>query len=135
MTLLRWICVGYVFALGFAAVLNYIPGITDAEGRSFGIFSLDIYDDALHLFSAAWAGIAAWMSHKASKNFLFYFGALYLGDGLLGLITGSGYLDLGIISNGFVSLPFTFKIFANTPHIALGGVALFSALFLDRKPA
>ena len=56
MTLLRWICVGYVFALGFAAALNYIPGITDEEGRSFGIFALDIYDDALHLFSAAWAG-------------------------------------------------------------------------------
>ena len=69
MTLLRWICVGYVFALGFAAALNYIPGLTDAEGRAFGIFALDIYDDALHLFSAAWAGIAAWMSHKAAKAF------------------------------------------------------------------
>ena len=135
MTLLRCICVGYVFALGFAAALNYIPGITDSEGRSFGIFALDIYDDALHLFSAAWAGIAAWMSHKAAKAFLTYFGALYFGDGLLGLITGSGYLDLGLLNYGWQALDFTFKIYANTPHLALGGFALISAFFLDREQA
>jgi hypothetical protein len=133
MTMLRWICVGYVFALGFAAALNYIPGITDEQGRSFGIFALDIYDDALHLGSAAWAAIAAWLSHRASRNFLLYFGALYFGDGLLGLITGSGYLDLGIINYGWQDLDFSFKILANTPHLALGGFALISALFLDKK--
>ena len=54
---------------------------------------------------------------------------------LLGLITGSGYLDLGIINYGWQQLDFTFKIFANTPHIVLGGVALFSALFFDRTSA
>ncbi len=133
MTLLRWIALGYIPALAFAGSLNYIPGLTDDQGRSFGIFALDIYDDALHIGSAVWAGIAAFLSHKAAKNFLFYFGILYLGDGLLGLVTGSGYLDLGIINYGWQNLDFMFKIYANTPHIVLGGVALFSALFLDRK--
>ena len=132
MTLSQKIASGLAVALACAGSLNYVPGLTDAEGRSFGIFALDIYDDALHFASAAWAGIAAWISHKAAKNFLFYFGALYFADGLMGLITGSGYLDLGIINYGWQDLDFSFKILANLPHLALGGIALGSALFVDR---
>lgn len=135
MTLLRKITWGYVLALGFAAALNYIPGLTDEQGRSFGIFALDIYDDMLHLVSAIWAAIAAWTSHKASRIFLQYFGALYLLDGLMGLVTGSGYLDLGIINFGIQSLPFMFKVFANTPHIVLGGFAVLSIWLFDRREA
>jgi hypothetical protein len=133
MTLLRWIAYGYVAALGFAAALNYIPGLTDAEGRAFGIFALDIYDDMLHVASAIWALLAAWTSHRAARLFLQYFGALYLLDGVMGLITGSGYLDLGIINYGIQDLPFTFKIFANTPHIVLGGFALLAVWLFDRQ--
>ena len=48
-------------------------------------------------------------------------------------MTGSGYLDLGIINYGFVDLPFSFKIMANLPHLGLGGVAVISALFVERK--
>lgn len=132
MTLLRWISAGYMIALLITAGLNYVPGLTDDQGRAFGIFALDIYDDLLHLFSAIWAGTAAFISHKASRNFLFYFGLLYLADGVMGLITGSGYLDLGIINYGWVDLDFTFKIFANLPHIGLGGIALLSSLLLNR---
>ena len=133
MTSSQKIASGLAVALAFAGSLNYVPGLTDAEGRSFGIFALDIYDDALHFASAAWAGIAAWISHKAAKDFLFYFGALYFADGLMGLITGSGYLDLGIINYGWQDLDFSFKILANLPHLALGGIALGSALFVDRN--
>jgi hypothetical protein len=135
MTVLRWIAAAYVFALLFAACLNYIPGLTDDQGRAFGIFALDIYDDTLHLVSATWAAIAAWMSHRAARTFLLYFGLLYLFDGLMGLVTGSGYLDLGILNYGFQDLPLTFKVYANTPHIVLGGFALFSAVFLNRDAA
>ena len=133
MTKLRWIAVSFSLALLFAASLNYIPGLTDSQGRSFGIFALDIYDDLLHLFSAIWAGAAAYYSQKATRTFLTYFGILYFGDGFLGLMTGSGYLDLGIINYGFVDLPFSFKIMANLPHLGLGGVAVISALFVERK--
>lgn len=65
---------------------------------------------------------------RAARNFLLIFGALYLADGLMGLAVGSGYLDLGIINNGVLDLPFTFKIMANAPHILLGGVALWAGL-------
>jgi hypothetical protein len=132
MTLLRIISFGYFIALTIAASLNYIPGLTDENGLSFGIFALDIYDDGLHIMSALWALIAGITSHRASKIFLMAFGALYLADGVMGLAFGSGYLDLGIINNGILDLPFGFKIFANLPHIALGGFAVLAAKFLDR---
>ncbi len=133
MTLLRKISLGYFVALMIAAALNYIPGLTDDQGLAFGIFALDIFDDALHAASALWALIAGLTSHRASKIFLTVFGALYLGDGTLGLITGSGYLDFGIFNNGVLDLPFGFKIMANLPHIALGGIALLSSRFLDNR--
>lgn len=133
MTALRWISFGFMISLLIAAGLNYVPGITDADGRAFGVFALDIYDDLLHLFSAIWAGAAAFLSHRASRNFLLYFGLLYFADGLMGLVTGSGYLDLGIINYGWVDLPFGFKILANLPHLGLGGIALLSVALLNRE--
>lgn len=125
---LRTIAFVYMLILLGAASLNYIPGITDAEGRAFGIFALDIYDDGLHLASALWAGIAAAMSSRATRVFLLGFGTLYFSDGLLGLAAGSGYLDLGIVNHGVLDLPFGFKILANLPHLGLGGFAIFSGL-------
>jgi hypothetical protein len=134
MTTVRKIAFAYAAILLVVAGLNYIPGLTDSEGRAFGIFALDIYDDLLHLASALWAGTAAFLSTRAARSFLLYFGILYLGDGLLGLATGSGYLDLGIINYGIQDLPFGFRILANLPHISLGGIAVLSAI-LCRKEA
>jgi len=130
MDIIRLIAVGYAAALTVAAALNYVPGLTDAEGRAFGIFALDIYDDLLHLASAAWAAVAAFWSRSASVTFLKLFGTLYGLDGLLGLVTGSGYLDLGILIHGVQNLPFGFKIMANLPHLALGGFAVLAGFFL-----
>ncbi len=129
----RKMSLGFFVILLFAAALNYIPGVTDADGVAFGIFALDIFDDALHAASATWALVAAILSARAAKLFLLIFGALYLGDGLLGLATGSGYLDFGIFTYGIQDLPLGFKVLANTPHIGLGGIALLSGLFLGRE--
>lgn len=133
MSIIRWIAAGYAIALAFAGLLNYFPGLTDAQGRAFGIFALDIYDDMLHFGSAAWAATAAFISRRASVLFFQIFGTLYLLDGLLGLVTGSGYLDLGILIYGVQDLPFGFKILANLPHIFLGGFAAFTGFFLARR--
>jgi len=125
---LRRIAFVYMVILLAAASLNYIPGLTDAEGRAFGVFALDIFDDALHVASALWAGIAAATSSRASRIFLRYFGLLYFADGLLCLAAGSGYLDLGIVHHGVIHLPLAFKILANLPHIGGGAFAIFSSV-------
>jgi hypothetical protein len=124
---LQRIAMGYAVMLLGAAALNYIPGLTDKEGRAFGIFALDLFDDLLHLGSALWALVAGLASHRWARHFLTWFGALYLGDGLLGLITGSGYLDAGIIRYGVQDFDLLFRILANAPHLLLGGVALLSS--------
>jgi uncharacterized protein DUF4383 len=129
---LRILAAFFAIALLGAAATNYIPGLTDAQGRAFGIFALDIYDDLLHLASATWAALAALMGRNSSRFFLRAFGLLYLADGLMGLVTGSGYLDLGIIINGVQTLPFMFKVMANTPHILLGSIGVIGGFFLGR---
>lgn len=129
MSLLQKIALAYFVALMGAASLNYIPGLTDADGLAFGIFALDIFDDALHVASALWALVAGLLSHRAARSFLLIFGALYLGDGVFGFFTGYGYLDLGIFTNASLGPSFTlFRVLANLPHLALGGFALFAGL-------
>lgn len=134
MTIHQKIALGYFVVLLGAASLNQIPGVTDADGVAFGVFALDLFDDALHAASAAWALAAALVSARAARTFLVLFGALYLGDGALGLATGSGYLDFGIFTYGVQDLDFGFRILANLPHIALGGIALASGIWLGRRP-
>jgi len=125
---LRWIALAYMVMLLAAASLNYVPGLTDDEGRAFGVFALDVFDDLLHVVSALWALAGATVSSRAAQVFLRYFGLLYFVDGLLGLATGSGFLDLGIVRFGVLDLPFSFKILANLPHIGAGGFAIFASV-------
>lgn len=125
MTRHQKICLFYAAALLSAALLNYIPGLTDEHGRAFGIFALDIYDDALHFASALWALVAALRSRQAARSFLLIFGIAYFGDGLLGLLTGYGFLDLGVFTNQLLGMDFSLvRIAANLPHLALGGFAI-----------
>jgi Domain of unknown function (DUF4383) len=114
----------YAALLIGVTVLGWIPALADANGRLFGIFRLTWYNDLLHLGSAAWALGATIVGEASAVLFLRVFGALYLADGLMGLAIGSRYLDLGIVFYGVRDLPLAFKIFANTPHIVLGAVAL-----------
>jgi hypothetical protein len=124
----------YALALILVTVLGWIPALADANGRLFGIFRLTWYNDALHLSSAAWAVVAALRSGRASLVFLLVFGALYLSDGLMGLLIGSGYLDLGVVFYGVRDLPWEFKALANGPHIVMGAVALAAGLAWRRAP-
>ena len=125
MTFARKLSLFYFVALMFAAALNYIPGLTDENGLAFGIFALDIYDDALHVASALWALAAGLVSHNAARRFLVLFGLAYLADGVFGFFTGYGFLDLGIFTNASLGLEFSIvRVLANLPHVALGGLAL-----------
>ena len=123
------------FALFVLVVaIGYVPGLEDDAGRLFGLFTLDLYDDSLHLASGLWAGIAAWWSAAAARSYFRLFGPLYFLDGLLGLGVGSGYLDGGIFLYGPLGLPLAVRFFANLPHLLIGGIAIWVGFRLARPP-
>jgi hypothetical protein len=130
---LRVLAVVYAVLFAFVTSLNYIPGLTDSQGRTFGLFELDLFDDALHAASGLWAALAAWRSSRATIVFFRVFGTLYCLDGLLGLATGSGYLDFGIFVNGMLDLPLVTRVLMNLPHIAIGGFAALTGFVLSRR--
>lgn len=124
-------------ALLFAAATDYIPAFMDSEGRVFGLFQLDIYKDALHVASGLWA-LAAASTRRSAIFFLRVFGTLYFLDGIMGVFTGSGYLDLSIFIDGIRDVSPTIKILSSLPHLGLGafGIAVgWSPWQTDRGPA
>ena len=125
----------WAYALLFVGVtaLGNIPAFLDDQGNLFGLFKLQWWDDALHLGSGLWAAIAAWMSYNASRTYFRIFGPLYFLDGVLGLLTGSGYLDLGIILHGPMAMPLQTRIAMNVPHIMIGGVAVLVGYALAKR--
>jgi hypothetical protein len=104
MTLIQKLAVAYAFLFFGVVAIGYIPAFNDANGNLFGLFSLQWYDDLLHAFSGVWALAAAFISHRQAVFYFKLFGSVYLFDGVLGLVTGSGCLDAGIFINGFRSL-------------------------------
>ena len=128
---------GWGYALLFVGVtaLGYVPPFHDQQGYLFGLFKLEWWDDALHLGSGIWAAIAAWKSYEATRIYFRIFGPLYMFDGVCGLLTGMGYLDLGIFLHGPMSLPLETRIAANLPHIAIGGIATIVGYVLARRSA
>lgn len=128
---------GFLYFLGFILVvaIGYVPAFHDSDGNLFGLFKLDLYDDSLHLASGIWAGIAAWLSYGAARLYFRLFGPLYFADGVLGLFTGSGYLDGGIFLYGPLDLSLMTRIFANLPHLLIGGIAIWVGYKLAARPA
>jgi len=124
-----WVYAAMFFVLGS---LRHIPFINDANGVTLGIFSLQWYDDLLHYASGVWAAIAAWRSFKDSVFYFKLFGFIYGLDGVLGFFTGQGYLDAGIFIHGYTPLSWSFKFFANIPHIFIGSVAVFTGFYLSK---
>ncbi len=134
MTSEQRLCLVYGAILLAAAAINYVPGLTDADGLAFGVFALDPFDDALHLASALWALAAGLWSRPAARLFLILFGAAYLGDGLLGILTGWGFLDFAVFTNPSLGPALSaLRIAANLPHIVLGGLALTVGIVSARR--
>jgi hypothetical protein len=110
-------------ALLFAAATDYIPAFSDPEGRVFGLFHLDIYKDALHAASGLWA-LASALSRRSAVFFLRVFGTLYFLDGVMGVFTGSGYLDLSILIDGIRDVSPMIKFLSSVPHLGLGAFGI-----------
>jgi hypothetical protein len=135
MDLIRGLAWLYFLLFMSVVALDFVPAFADADGRLFGLFTLDFYDNSLHAASGIWAAVAAWHSRAWSVFYFRLFGILYFFDGVLGLFTGSGYLDFGIFIYGVLDLPLMTRILANLPHLALGGFAIYAGFVLSRRPA
>ena len=136
MSLIQKLAIVYALLFFVVVAIGYIPAFNDANGNLFGLFSLQWYDDLLHAFSGVWALAAAFISHRQAVFYFKLFGSVYLFDGVLGLITGSGCLDAGIFINGFRSfddIEFPTRFFANAPHLAIGGFAVFVGFWLSKR--
>lgn len=136
MTLIRKLAFAYAAMFLLVVGIGYVPAFIDEQGNLFGLFSLQWYDDLLHAFSGVWAGVAGYLSHSASVLYFRLFGSVYLFDGILGLVTGSGCLDGGIFIDGFRSLndvELPVRFFANAPHLAIGGFAVLVGFWLTRR--
>ncbi len=125
-----------IYCIGFMLVVavGHVPQFLDADGNLFGLFKLDLYDDSLHFFSGVWAGVAAWWSYGAARRYFRLFGPLYFADGVMGLFLGSGYLDGGIFLYGPIKQSVAVHIFANLPHLVIGGVAIWVGYRLASRP-
>lgn len=118
----------------FVVALGYIPGLTNAEGQLLGLFEIEFHDDILHLASGIWAAFAAWSSTRAAIFYFKTFGVLYGLDGLVGLMTGYGYLDGGIFfAHAPAPYDFVIRLAVNIPHMLIGGTAVVIGFVLSRK--
>lgn len=127
----------WVYAAMFLAIaaLSYIPGLKDNQGLLFGLFSLQLHDDLLHAGSAVWAALAAMRSTWAARFYFQLFGLVYFFDGIVGLLFGEAYLDLGILRYGPQDYSWGHKIGANIPHILIGGIAILIGFVVSRRVA
>lgn len=126
---------GFVYAAMFflTVALGYIPGFTDANGALFGLFVIELKDDLLHLASGIWALLAAWHSTRATIFYFKVFGVVYFLDGVLGVLTGYGYLDGGIFFAFHPPPDMLTRLAANAPHLAIGGLAIFTGFVISRR--
>lgn len=130
----------WVYAVGFFAIvsLNYIPFIHDAEGNMFGLFRLDLIDDLVHLFTAIWAGYAAFKSFSHSVIFFKVFGTFYFLDGIVCLIGGQCIADFTFfINSNEISIlsasNLVERFFLNIPHIIIGAVAIYVGFKMSKR--
>lgn len=139
MTLIQKLAIAHAIMFFAVVGIGYVPAFIDENGYMFGLFSLQWWDDLLHGFSGVWALAAAFVSHRASVLYFKWFGSIYLFDGVLGFVTGSGCLDAGIFINGIEGIigisdiEFPARFFANLPHLAIGGVAVWIGFVLSKR--
>jgi len=100
-------------AWGFAALflgvylLDYVPGIMDANGLMFGLFRMTRMVDLGHLGAGSFAVIGALISRGAARVYFYVLGIWYFIDVMTYFFT---HLH---------TMPLTRNILINTPHILI----------------
>ena len=115
-------------AWGFAALflgvylLDYVPGIMDANGLMFGLFHMTRVVDLGHLGAGALGVIGALISARAARIYFYVLGIWYLIDVLVYFF--SHLQQISLKTNFLVNLP----------HILIFIAAFWIATKVSREP-
>jgi hypothetical protein len=113
-------------------VLCHTPGLSDDQGRLFGLFRIDPIDDFVHLLSGLAGAVIAWKGQPYIPAYFIVIGVLYNLDAVVGMIMSRGLLDLSVFKLGPGGPDFSITNWLlNLPHIVLATLALFIGL---RRP-
>jgi len=113
---------GFGFAIMFLAVysLDFVPGIMDANGKMFGLFSMTTFVDIGHLGLGALALISAFISAKAARVYFWFLGLFYAADVIIYFF---GHLH---------TMPILKNVMINGPHAIISIAAFLIALKVGR---
>jgi hypothetical protein len=107
----------------FVYLLDYVPGIMDANGKMFGLFSMTPIVDFGHLALGTLAAISAWMSAKACRIYFWALGCWYGLDVIVFFITH--FNTMSLLTNAAV----------NMPHLLTSLAAFWIAMNVERPNA
>jgi hypothetical protein len=116
-------------AWGFAALflgvylLDYVPGIMDANGLMFGLFHMTRIVDLGHLAAGALGVIGALISARAARIYFYVLGTWYLIDVLAYFFSHLHQISLKT------------NFLVNFPHILIFIAAFWIAMKVSREPA
>ena len=106
-------------------VICHTPGISDDQGRLFGLFRIDPIDDFVHLLSGIAGAIVAWKGQRYIPAYFVVIGVLYNLDAAVGMTMSRGLLDLSVFTLGPAGADFSVTNWLlNLPHIVLATLAL-----------
>jgi hypothetical protein len=115
-------------AWGFAALflgvylLDYVPGIMDANGLMFGLFHMTRIVDLGHLGAGALAVIGALSSAKGARIYFYVLGVWYLIDVAVYFFSHLGHVTLKT------------NVLVNLPHILIFIAAFLIAAKVSKFP-
>src|SRR5271154_3662331 len=115
----------FAFAVLFLAVysLDYVPGVMDANGKMFGLFSMTKFVDMGHLGLGALALISGFAGPRAARVYFWFLGFFYAAD-VITYVTR----HLHLISP-------TTNLLVNMPHMVISIAAFLIAINVGRHRA
>jgi hypothetical protein len=114
---------GFAAMFLFVYLLDYVPGIMDANGKMFGLFGMTTIVDIGHLALGTLAALAAWHSAKLSRIYFYVLGVWYSIDVITYFFSHLQTIGIGV------------NVLVNLPHTLITIAAFWIALKVDRHPA
>ena len=113
------------FALLFLAVysLDYVPGVMDANGKMFGLFSMTTFVDIGHLGLGTLALISGLVGPRTARVYFWFLGFFYAADVITYVVR-----HLHLIS------PVT-NLLVNMPHMVISIAAFLIAINVGKHRA